>query len=202
MRTMIAVILAAVFSLPSMAVCAGAPRQIAGIRLGADVSEYRDLLHMDTAVPLRHSEYLTEADIRYIPGYRGGYVSYANCAEPGRIARIKLKYERDDKGFFDQLLDQFNRKFGKPAEYRGDAFRACIAWKWTFVDSEKNRINLILQHNCQDDEDYMSGNAVKLSMRNLIEKERLCFEARRPEPRKPAEELREKKFDIKYFVPD
>ena len=57
------------------------------------------------------------------------------------------------------------------------------AWKWSFVDKENNRISLILQHNTKDEEEKM-GNSVKLTMWNLIEDERRCFEEKYPDFRK------------------
>lgn len=185
---------------------AEAPRRIAGFLLGADVSQYKDQLSMDTALPVRHSEYLTEVDIKPVEGYKSGYVTFGNCEQPGRIARIKLKYERDEKEFFDELMERFGKKFGKPSEYKGDAFRACIAWKWTFTDNEKNKISLILQHNCQDEDDYLSGNAVKMSLRSLMEKERRCYESKHPELSQdkdaPADKKAVKKVDFRNLIPE
>jgi hypothetical protein len=182
---------------------AEAPRQIATFRLGTDISQYKDLVQMDTAVVLRHSEYLSETDIKPIEGYKSGYLAYGNCDQPGAVIKIKMKYERDDKEFFDELMERFDKKFGKPAEYKGDAFRACIAWKWAFTDAEKNKIYMVLQHNCQDDEDYTSGNAVKLWMKNRIDSERTCYDNKHPEPKgEDAEKKAKKKPDFKNLIPE
>jgi hypothetical protein len=163
---------------------AQAPQQIAGIRLGANIDQYKDILQMDTSLPVRHMEYLSEVEIkRPFEGYRSGYISYGNCDKPGRIVKIKLKYERDDKEFFDDLLQRFKRKFGQPDQYRGDAFRAFIGWKWSFKDKDNNRISLILQHNSADIEEYTLGNSVKLTATSLIEKEAKCYELKNPEPK-------------------
>ena len=49
------------------------------------------------------------------------------------------------------------------------------AWKWSFVDEQKNhRISLILQHNTKDEQEKM-GNSVKLTNTTLIEEDNLCY---------------------------
>ncbi len=118
---------------------AQAPQQIAGIRLGDNLDQYRNILRMDTSLPVRHMEYISEVELKpSFEGYRSGYIFYGNCDKPGRIVKIKLKYERSDKEFFEDLLQRFKQKFGEPDQYRGDAFRAFIAWKWSFRDKDGN----------------------------------------------------------------
>ena len=130
-------------------------------------------------------EYLSEVELKTpFEGYRSGYLFYGNCDKPGRIVKIKLKYERSDKEFFDDLVQRFKRKFGEPDQYRGDAFRAFIAWKWSFKDKDNNKISLILQHNSADVEEYTQGNSVKLSVTSFIEKEAICYEQKNPEPKR------------------
>jgi len=164
---------------------AEAPQQIAGIRMGATIDQYQDILQMDTRLPVRHMEYLSEVELRKpFEGYRSGYVFYGNCDKPGRIVKIKLKYERSDKEFFDELLQRFKRKFGQPDQYRGDAFRAFLAWKWSFKDKDGRNISLILQHNSSDVEEYTQGNSMKLSATSLIEQEAKCYEVKNPEPKR------------------
>jgi hypothetical protein len=185
---------------------ADAPRQIAGFALGANVSQYANSLRMEKSLPLRHMEYLSEAEIIPPDGFKSGYVFFGNCREPGRIVRIKLKYEREDKEFFEELLEHFGKKFGKPDEYKGDAFRVFIAWKWSFKDKSGNKTNLILQHNSEDDEDYTSGNSMKMSQMTLIEQERQCYDKKHPESKEGAEGTRKessrKKPDFKLLVPE
>lgn len=183
------------------------PRQIAGIELGANIKQYEDILQMSTALPIRHMEYLSEVEMKPIEGFRRGYITYGNCDEPGRIVKIRLKYERADKEFFNELLERFKKKFGANAEYRGDAFRTFIAWKWTFTDKDKNRINLQLQHNSEDnDDDLTRGNSVKLVILTLSGKERMCYEKQHPEETQGAGkrtgEKSGKQIDFKQLIPD
>lgn len=186
---------------------AEAPQQIAGIRLGAGIDQYGDLVRMESSLPVRHMEYLSEVELKPpFEGYRSGYIFFGNCDKPGRIAKIKLKYDRDDKEFFDELVQRFKRKFGEPDQYRGDAFRAFIAWKWSFKDKNNNKISLILQHNSADVEEYTQGNSVKLSATTFIEKEAVCYEQKNPEAKrtqgpKAVKKSREQ-IDYQRFIPE
>jgi hypothetical protein len=186
---------------------AQAPQQIAGIRLGANLDQYKGIVQMDTALPVRHMEYISEVGLKpSFEGYRSGYIFYGNCDKPGRIVKIKLKYERSDKEFFDELVKRFKQKYGNPDQYRGDAFRAFIAWKWSFKDKDGNNISLILQHNSADVEEYTRGNSVKLSATSLIEKEAGCEELKNPEPKQPqhakGERRAKEQVDFQRLIPE
>ncbi|MFB0507220.1 MAG: hypothetical protein ACETWT_10860 [Thermodesulfobacteriota bacterium] len=166
---------------------AQAPQQVAGFTLGRDIADYAEMVKMDTALPIRHMGYLKEVEIKEVEGFKSGLIWYGTCARPGKIVRIKLKYADSTKNFYDKLLERFKERFGEPTEWRGDVFHVVIAWKWSFTDSKNNRISMILQHNTKDEEEKR-GNAVKLTLWNLIEEERLCFEKKHPEfQEKPGE---------------
>lgn len=185
---------------------AQAPHTIAGITLGNNISHYKNMLQTDSAMPIRHMEYLTEIEMKPFDGYKSGYIFYGNCDVPGRIIKVKLKFDREDREFFDQLLELYRKRFGKTCEYKGDPFRAFIVWKWSFKDENNNTISLILQHNSVDEDEFTSGNSVKLSITNLMEKERLCYEKAHPEEREPAKAPSGGKTtteqDMKKFVPE
>ncbi len=155
-----------VFPMPAFA---GVPFGIAGFRLGADIKQFEDRLRMDTVYRVRQMEYLSEVEAIPPEGYKSGYITFGNCDEPGRIVKIKMKYEREDEAFFKQLLELFKDKFGEPCEYKGDPFRSFISWKWSFRDENNNLISLTLQHNSSDEEEYTSGNSMKMSISNLID---------------------------------
>jgi hypothetical protein len=172
---------------------AQAPHQVAGFTLGRDIANYMAMVKMDTALPIRHMEYLKEVEVKEMEGFKSGLICYGTCARPGQIVRIKLKYADSTKKFYDMLLERFKERFGEPTEWRGDAFRVVIAWKWSFIDSENNHISMILQHNTKDEEEKR-GNAVKLTVWNLIEEERVCFEKKPPEfHKKPREQVHGKR---------
>ena len=150
-----------------------APHQVGIFVLNRDIAEFKDYVIMETALPIRYMENIEEVEIKPIKGFKSGLIAYATCTAPGHIVRIKLKYQDSSKTFFEYLLKGIKKKYGEPDEYRGDPFQILIAWKWSFVDKEGNRISLTLQHNSQDAEEK-KGNAVKLTMTNLIEKDQRC----------------------------
>ena len=82
-----------------------------------------------------------------------------------------------------------------------------VAWKWSFVDPQGNRISLTFQHNTKDEEQKM-GNAIKLSLTNQLEKEQACYEAKHTGRNKKEEGGRKQRGrrelsteDWKRFVP-
>jgi hypothetical protein len=161
---------------------AEAPGHVAGFKLGADISDYKDRVDMTTAMPIRYAESITEVEIIKSDLLASGLIAYGTCAAPGKVVRIKLKYADSGRDFYDNLLARVEKKFGKPDEWRGDPFHIVIAWKWSFVDRFNNRISLILQHNKQDTDEKI-GNSIKLTMTNAVDRERQCYEKSHPEVR-------------------
>jgi hypothetical protein len=146
--------------------------------LGGKVNDQVERFKMNTELPVRHLEYLGEVEVNVPEGFKSGLVIFGKCTEPRRVLRISLKYSVPGREFFDGLLERFKARFGKPVEWKGDPFHVHMAWKWSFIDGDGNRISMILQHYSGDDEDVKRGNSVKLSMPGLIEKEGRCFESR------------------------
>ena len=128
---------------------------------------------MQTKMPLRRSKSIDEIEVRDLKGFKYGLIWVGNCIAPNRIVSIRMKYADSAKKFYDELLERFKQRFGEPSEWRGDPFHIVISWKWSFVDDQKNRISIILEHNKRD-EDETVGNTVKMTMWNLIEEERNC----------------------------
>ena len=153
---------------------AEAPHQIGGFVLDQDIKKFEDRVIMDTALPVRYAENIEEVEIKFTQGFKSGLISYGTCARSGNIFRIKLKYADSSKKFYKDLLKQFKKRFGEPAEYRGDPFKIVDAWKWSFVDRQNHRISLILQHNSKDEQEKM-GNSVKLTNTTLMEEDLLCY---------------------------
>ena len=151
-----------------------APHQVSVFVLNRDIADFKDYVIMENALPIRYMEYIEEVEIKPMKGFKSGWIAYATCTAPGRIVRIKLKYKDSSKTFFENLLNQIKKKYGEPDVYRGDPFHIFIAWKWSFTDKDDNRISLTLQHNIQDANEKM-GNAVKLTMTNLIEEDQRCY---------------------------
>jgi hypothetical protein len=162
------------FWLSGICLAGEAPHQVGVFVLNRDIADFKDYVIQETALPIRHLENIEEVEIKPIEGIKSGLIAYATCVAPGHIVRIKLKYKDSSKKFFENLLKQVKKRYGEPEQYRGDPFHIFIAWKWSFTDKDGNRISLTLQHNAQD-ADEKRGNAVKLTMTNLIEEDQLCY---------------------------
>ncbi len=163
------------------------PQEIAGFALGKTIETCHGSLRMETEMPIRYHPYLNEVQIKSTGGFRSGLITFDQCANPGRIVRIKMKYADSSKPFFEKLLKIYKQRFGRDPEWRGDPFHIALAWKWSFSDDQGNNIGLILQHNLKD-EDEKRGNAVKLILYNGVEEARACYESRQagaPEPPEP-----------------
>ena len=168
------------------------PHQVSVFVLNRDIAHYKDYVIMETAIPVRYMENIKEVEVKPIKGLKTGYIAYATCAAPGHIVRIKLKYKDSSKEFFENLFKQIKKKYGEPDEYRGDPFKILIAWKWSFIDKEGNRISLNLQHNSQDPDQKM-GNAIKLTMTDLVEEDQHCYKLKAHDQR---EELRQRDWKV------
>ncbi len=160
-----ALILASLLALASAFAAPKAPTEIGGFRLGDSISDYADI---------EYSDFLREVVVNDWYGFRKGIISYGTCANPGQIVSMRMKYEDPSKQFYDELLKKFKASYGKPSEWNGDAFGVVHIWRWRFVDENGRLVNLLLQHNLQNDKENV-GNMVKLSHPELIEEERLCF---------------------------
>jgi hypothetical protein len=183
---------AALLGIAAISQAADAPHQVALFKLNSNIAEVKDYVIMETALPIRYLENIEEVEIKPIAGFKSGLIAYASCTAPDHIVRIKLKYKDSSKKFFEKLLKQIEQKYGKPDEYRGDPFRIVISWKWSFIDTDNNRISLTIQHNSMDTEEKM-GNAIKLTMTNLIEEDRRCYEVKALDQR---DKLRQQKYKI------
>jgi len=154
-----------------------APHQIGVFALNQNISEIKDYVIMETALPIRHMENIEEVEIKSIEGIKSGLIGYATCTAPGKIVRIKLKYRDPSKKFYEELIERIKKKFGKPDEYRGDPFHIVISWKWSFVDKKNERISMTLQHNSMDTEEKI-GNSIKLTNTSLIEEDLKCYKVK------------------------
>lgn len=161
--------------LPASVQAQEVPESLAGIVLGSDISTVHQRCQMSTDLPLPDERHLNEIYLKpgFVPGVKSGTVAYATCAKKGAIVRIKLKFDNDSKDFFNKLLDRYKKQFGDPKEWRGDPFQMVVSWKWSFQSAEGRQINLELTHS--EDEDYKTGNFVKMTQRSLWESEAACL---------------------------
>jgi hypothetical protein len=151
-----------------------APQQISVFVLNENISEFKEYVIMETALPIRHMENIEEVELKSMKGLKSGLIGYATCTASGKIVRIKLKYIDSSKDFYEKLLKRIKKKFGEPDEYRGDPFHIVLSWKWSFVDKNNERITMTLQHNSMDTEEK-KGNSIKLTNRTLIEEDLKCY---------------------------
>ena len=203
-KTIILTLSLAVILLPGPGL-AQSPHQVAGFVLGANIADYKKRLNMNTAIPIRYMEYIKEVEIQPMEGFKSGLIGFGTCTEPNPIVRIKLKYADSSKKFFEALLKRLKKRFGEPTEWRGDPFHVYLSWKWSFVDKQNNRISLTISHNTMDLEEK-KGNAIKLTMTDLINKEKRCFKEKYPDFRKTDHEEEtgqpsEKSIDWERYIP-
>ena len=124
-----------------------------------------------------HDNYLNEVIVTDLNGYRKGFITYGTCRNPGKILRIKLKYEDGSFKFFQELLKRYKIEFGPKPKFSGDQFGNVKSWEWSFTDEKDQRVKLVLQHNLKDSDESI-GNLVKLSLPDQMNDERLCFNER------------------------
>ena len=153
------------------------PTEIGGFVLNTDVKSYKNFLKPETTLPIRFMEGISEVEIQQRPGFKSGYLAYGTCAAPGKVVRIKLKYKDSSKGFYEDLLDAYKDKLGKP-KWLGDPFHVISTWKWSFKDGS-NEVDVYLQHNLSNAEEKL-GNSVKITMLNLVRDEISCFAEKNP----------------------
>lgn len=186
----------------SFAQAGNIPTSLAGIELGADVSTVDHCYMPSTDIPLAEERHLNEIDLeaQFVPGIKSGSVAYATCSQKGRIVRIKLKFDDPTREFYDDLLKRYEKAFGKAHEWRGDPMQTILSWKWNFKDASGKKINVELTHS--DDEDYKTGNFVKMSYRSLWEEESACLKGNAASgaagPSKPTPK---NKLDYSQLVP-
>lgn len=195
-KTALWILICSLFSIafPLNVAAEKAPHEIAGIALGTRVEEYPDIVQ---------NNFLNEVVVTDWHGFRKGVISYGTCKHLDQILKIDMKYKDKSKKFFDELLERFRIKFGKPDSWSGDSFGVMHVWKWYFVDAERDRINLVLQYNGRDSNETI-GNVVRLSYPDKIEEERLCFvEVCHNQKEKTDEKRREElsRSDWSHLVP-
>jgi hypothetical protein len=163
------------------------PKEIAGVKLGGKIEDSMQMIKKNTMLQPRFTPFLQEVETIDIPGYDYGLLWIGNCEEPGRILRIKMKYADPSREFYEKLLERLRKRYGKPTEWRGDPFHAHLAWKWAFADDKGNDISMILEHNVRDP-DESSGNTIKLTLWNLVQREKACYKSNNPKNKKTKSE--------------
>ena len=58
------------------------PHRLAGFVLGGEINEYKDLLQLNTILPIRYFETLKEVETKKIEGFKTGLITFGTCIEP------------------------------------------------------------------------------------------------------------------------
>ncbi|MDK2956802.1 MAG: hypothetical protein PWQ57_2298 [Desulfovibrionales bacterium] len=172
---------ALILAAPAAEAGAASPLTIAGIKIGQNSNEFAARMDKNTALPLWSQPYLTRVKLTPTKGYKSGYVSYGNCAKPGRILRIKMKYENDELKFAQDLAKKLMARFGKPVDFRGNSWGTASAYKWSIPLDKKTSMSLILMHSVSDDESYTKGNSIRIAVPEWIEQEKQCYDEKAPQ---------------------
>lgn len=151
------------------------PTSLAGFSLGDDVKSYSDYCHLEKAVPGSDAPFLSEAIIKsdVLPGVRGGSLIFGNCNHKNELVGIKLKFHDRGKGLFDKLYKRYEKKFGEPDNYVGDAFKNVIAWQWVFKNDSKEEVALVLMWSRS--QQMRPGVSIKLTHKTRVKQELDCY---------------------------
>jgi len=178
-----------------------APLEIAGFRLGSDVKANAQAIDEGRTEVDINRRYLTTVLIKPVPGYRSGYVTFGNCAAPGRIARIKMNYENDSREFYEKLLAALKKRYGEPQQWRGNPFGTLRIWKWSLKDKALGDISIILQHYSGEDDSFTKGNSIRIAAVDVLEQERDCWREKNPEKKIQAPAAPSPQHGIEYYLP-
>nr|WP_279343322.1 hypothetical protein [Fundidesulfovibrio terrae] len=186
---------------PSAAPAHDAPQELAGFRLGTDVKDYPGKIEMTAADIDLDRQYLSTRAMKPVAGFRSGYVTSGSCAQPGRIARIKMNYDDGSMAFYEKLLAAMKQRYGEPQQWRGNPFGTLRIWKWSIKDAELGDISVILQRYSGEDDSFTKGNSIRIAANGLLDEEAACWRKKHPEEKitKPAPPA--KPLDLEYFLP-
>ena len=178
MRKLAALTLTVLFLAASPAFAGkGFPLTLAGFTLGEDVREHAACCDLDLASINPDAPFLTEASLKadFVPGVRGGSLTFANCKDKDRLVRIKIKFHDRSMALFEALLDKYKKAFGEPDSYQGDTFRNVVAWQWDFSKGDQKASVLLMWSR---DKETRPGVSIKMTLDSLLDSEYACFKAK------------------------
>ncbi len=176
-------------AIPGMVQAAGpGPTELAGLRLGGDIAKYSSLIDQDTAAKGFFRPHLEMVALKDREGLRSAYADYGTCKNKGRIVRIKVNYRDGSLAFFEKLLEELKRRYGKPEDWRGNPFGTLRAWKWSLPAGD-DRISMVLMYYAGDDGEYTEGNSLRITSRKIVEEEDRCYAEKKGDD-EPADELK------------
>ena len=155
----------------------GLPLTLAGFTLGENVRDHASCCDLDLASINPDAPFLTEATLKadFVPGVRGGSLTFANCQEKDRLVRIKVKFHDRSMALFEKLLEQYEKAFGEPDSYQGDSFRNVVAWQWNFSKGGE-KVSVLLMWS--RDKETRPGVSIKMTLDSLLDSEYACYKAK------------------------
>ena len=162
------------------------PTSLAGITLGDAATNYKGRINPSKARPLDAAPWLRRMPVAGDKFFSGGYVLVGTCAAPGRVVRVKMRYQDDSLDFFRKISGEMLGRYGDPAEYKGELDGRVMGNKWGFSDPWLRPVSLILQRTEGQDPELGAGTTVKLTNWGLLEAERACWQERHAGRTSPA----------------
>lgn len=170
-RILLGLLLVLCFACPAKA---DIPLSIAGITLGTSLSEYEDMLQMQTLQADRDALFVNEVSLRdnAINCIRGGSLITGNCTGDDKIIGIKLKFADRSKSLYERLEKEYKQRFGKPTRWIGDPFHNVIAWEWIIREGD-DVLSITLSYSVVSD--MRPGVSIKMLLRSAWDKESVCY---------------------------
>lgn len=174
-----ALLLALVLALPVLARAGqAAPKEIAGITLGANAEDLRDRLDLSRMAPLWDRPWLIRANLKPTKGFAAGYVVLGGCATANRVERVRLQYKDDSKALFDRLAAGLTSRYGKPEAVEPSAKSGKYkGLRWVFGGDKSKGVDVLLEHFASSGEDSPAGNVIRITDNRALAQERACHES-------------------------
>ena len=156
---------------------ADAPSQIAGIAIGANAEDLRDRLDLARVAPLWDKPWLVRANLKPTKGFAAGYVILGGCATQNRVERVRLQYKDGSKALFDKLVRQLSDRYGVPQPLpvpKGSKYKG---YRWVFGANKNKGLDVLLEHFELTGDDSPSGNVIRVSDNNAMNREKACYDA-------------------------
>ena len=155
----------------------GFPLTLAGFTLGDNVRDHASCCNLDLASVNPDAPFLTEATLKadFVPGVRGGSLTFANCKDTDKLVRIKIKFHDRSMALFERLLEKYQKAFGEPDSYQGDSFRNVVAWQWNF-SRRGQKVSVLLMWS--RDKETRPGVSIKMTLDSLLDSEYACYKAK------------------------
>lgn len=178
MKKLAALILTALLlAAPAAHAGTGFPLTLAGFTLGENVRDHASCCDFDLASMNPDAPFLTEVNLKadFVPGVRGGSLTFANCENADKLVRIKIKFHDRSMALFEKLLEKYEKAFGEPDSYQGDSFRNVVAWQWDFSKGGE-KVSVLLMWS--RDRETRPGVSIKMTLDSLLNREYACYKAK------------------------